>query len=83
MDTNNRFTKEKEQELIERLKEPYIYYADYRDQIEDTFIKELAKDIENDPNTPPLTLFKKNMGMLRRRGISGTAKLRSRHRTRL
>lgn len=29
MDTNNRFTKEKEQELIERLKEPYIYYADY------------------------------------------------------
>lgn len=61
MDTNNRFTKEKEQELIERLKEPYIYYADYRDQIEDTFIKELAKDIENDPNTPPITLFKEKI----------------------
>lgn len=61
MDTNNRFTKEKEQELIERLKEPYIYYADYRDQIEDTFIKELVEDIENDPNTPPITLFKEKI----------------------
>lgn len=57
MNKTNRFTPEKEKELIEALKEPYIYYADYRDEIETPFLKELLDDIERCPNTPPVTLF--------------------------
>lgn len=58
MASSNRFTKEKEQELIDLLSsKPYVYYADYRDTIEKGFLKELLQDIEKHPDIAPLSLF--------------------------